>query len=461
MNCPNCQIANPEGARFCFNCGTAMQIACSNCGTQLAPAARFCFNCGQPVKRDQEPGVGGQGSGAREQVSVAPSVADPQPASPGPSVDSRLQQYIPKELLGKLQAARANRSMAGERRIVTVLFCDVKGSTSMAEMLDPEEWAEIMNGAFEYLIKPVYKYEGTLARLMGDAILAFFGAPIGHEDDPRRATLAGLEIVESIKPYRERVKRERGFDFDVRVGINTGLVVVGEVGSDLRVEYTAMGDAVNVAARMEQAAEPGTVLISRNTHKAISKLFDFESLGELEVKGKSEPVAAYRVIGAREGAVAERGIDGLSSPLVGRERELRMLQLKVGETLGGSGQIVSVTGEAGLGKSRLLAELRKTLPPSIHWHEGRSLSYETNTPYAPFIDLFTEHFELRADDTDEQKYEKVRSGVEEALPGQSDMVAPFLASMMGIKLAGDARERVRYWSHPRCVDARSTRSQVT
>jgi len=195
-------------------------------------------------------------------------------------------------LLSKLETARATRSMAGERRIVTVLFCDVKGSTGLAEMLDPEEWADIMNDAFKFLIEPIYRYEGTLARLMGDAILAFFGAPIGHENDPQRAVLAGLDIVEGMKTYREQIRKERGFDLNVRIGINTGLVVVGEVGSDLRVEYTAMGDAVNVAARMEQTAEPGTVQISASTYKSVSNLFEFAPLGEIEIKGKAEPLTA-------------------------------------------------------------------------------------------------------------------------------------------------------------------------
>ena len=148
---------------------------------------------------------------------------------------------------------------SSERRVVTMLFCDVTGSTAAADNLDPEEWAEIMNGAFEHLISPIYRYEGTLTRLMGDAILAFFGAPIAHEDDPQRAVLAGLDIVQGIRSYQAEVKSRWNLDFGVRVGINTGLVVVGEVGSDMRVEYTAMGDAINLAARMEQTAQTGTV----------------------------------------------------------------------------------------------------------------------------------------------------------------------------------------------------------
>ena len=166
--------------------------------------------------------------------------------------------------------------MEGERRVVTMLFCDVKGSTAMAETMDPEDWAEIMNGAFERLIAPVYRYEGTLARLMGDAIFAFFGAPIAHEDDPQRAVWAGLDIISGIAAYKEQVRTEHGLDLAVRVGIHTGPVMVGQVGSDLRLEYTAMGDAVNVAARMEQTAEPGTVQITAETHRLIERFFDVE-----------------------------------------------------------------------------------------------------------------------------------------------------------------------------------------
>lgn len=458
MKCSNCQTANPEGARFCMNCGTAMPISCRNCGTQLVAQAKFCYNCGQVVDAATPP-------------SPPTSVAAPAPAleariaetsqSPPDSAAARLEQYIPRELMSKLEAARANRSMAGERRIVTVLFCDVKGSTSLAEMLDPEEWAEIMNEAFKYLIEPVYRYEGTLARLMGDAILAFFGAPIAHEDDPQRAILAALDIVEGIKPFRERMKRERGFDLNVRIGINTGLVVVGEVGSDLRVEYTAMGDAVNLASRMEQTAEPGTVQIAGNTYKSVSNLFEFEPLGDIEVKGKAEPVPAYRVLRPREGALPTRGIEGLQSPLVGRERELALLELSIGELLAGRGQIVAVMGEAGLGKSRLMAELRKSLSlqtgstsgggdnaQSLQWHEGRSLSYEMATPYAPFTHLFSSLFGLRTEDTNEEKYGKVKARVGEVLAGQVDDVAPFLATLLGIKLPKGDAELVKYLDPP-------------
>ncbi|HET9910052.1 MAG TPA: adenylate/guanylate cyclase domain-containing protein, partial [Anaerolineales bacterium] len=198
----------------------------------------------------------------------------------------KLDRYLPQELITKLEAARSRNSMVGERRVITMLFCDVKGSTAAAEKVDPEVWTDIMNGVFEYMIRPIYKYEGLVPRLMGDAILAFFGAPITHEDDPQRAVLAGLEIQDGIRSYAEEVRLKHGLEFGLRVGINTGLVVVGEIGSDLRMEYTAIGDAINLAARMEQTAQVGTIQISDETYKLVAPFFDVEALGEVEVKGK-------------------------------------------------------------------------------------------------------------------------------------------------------------------------------
>ena len=238
--------------------------------------------------------------------------------------------------------------MQGERRTVTVLFCDVAGSTAMAEQLNPEDWAEIMNDAFQYMTGPIERYEGTVARLMGDAILAFFGAPVAHEDHPQRAVLAGLDIVEGVDAFREEITKEYGLDFNVRVGINTGPVVVGEVGSESAGEYTAMGDAVNLAARMEQSAEPGTVLVAENTYSLIEPLFDFEPLRPIEVKGKAEPVAAFRVKGPKSEPGRVRGIAGLSAPIVGRDNELDTLRRIVSELIEGRGQIVCVIGEPGL-----------------------------------------------------------------------------------------------------------------
>lgn len=297
----------------------------------------------------------------------------------------QFQPYIPEAMLAKLEGAREHIARAGERRVVTMLFCDVTGSTSAAERLDPEEWTEIINGAFERMIPSVYQYEGIVARLMGDAILAFFGAPIAHEDDPQRAVLAGLDIVAALRPYREQVSNRFDIDFNVRVGINTGLVVVGEVGSDLRMEYTALGDAINVAARMEQTAQPGTVQIAQDTYKLISNLFEFEDLGEIDIKGKAGPVHAYRVLRRKTVSGQARGIEGLHAEIVGRDAELAVLSRIASNLKQGIGRIVFVLGEAGLGKSRLVSEMRAIFEkvPGLdgNWYQTTSLSYESNQAY--------------------------------------------------------------------------------
>ena len=439
MNCSNCQTTNPAEAKFCMKCGSALEARCPSCGSELPAEALFCFKCGA-------------------------SLAEPEGAPDVKPAQASIEQYIPAELMAKLESARASGGMQGERRVVSILFCDVEGSTAAAEKLDPEEWAEIMNGAFEHLISPVYRYEGILARLMGDAILAFFGAPIGHEDDPQRAVMAGLDIIQDIAPYRQRVKEDWGLEFNVRVGINTGLVVVGEVGSDLRVEYTAQGDAVNLASRMEQSAAPGTVQITEDTHRLVAPLFEFQDLGGIEVKGKSEPVRSYRVLRRREVPGQLRGIEGLSSPLVSREKEMEALRGFIGELHQGRGQLFSVMGEAGLGKSRLMAELRKSLDSAgvlddgdiesratgngVAWYEGRSQSYETTTPYAPIISLLGGIFDIRTEQADTEKYGRIFTRLSNLMPDRASEVAPFIASVMGVQLAGEEAERVRYLQPP-------------
>jgi class 3 adenylate cyclase len=280
--CSNCQSENRQEARFCKRCGSWLSANCPFCDVALPEAAIFCDHCGrqlngQSLTVTQPPLISSPletSQSSQVTSDILPTISRPKPApvsSSEPTIEqangSQLQQYISEEMRNKLEAARASGDMVGERRVVTMMFCDVKGSTAAAEQLDPEEWSEIINGAFEHMIKPVYTYEGTVARLMGDGILAFFGAPLAHEDDPQRAVLAGLDIVAEIAPYRERIKASWGVELDVRVGINTGLVVVGAVGSDLRMEYTALGDAINLASRMEQAALPGTVQIAQDTYK--------------------------------------------------------------------------------------------------------------------------------------------------------------------------------------------------
>lgn len=315
-------------------------------------------------------------------------------------------RYVPPEMLAKIDAARATNTMRGERRTVTMLFADIQGSTTAAEGLDPEEWTEIINGAFERLIAAVYRYEGTLARLLGDAVLAFFGAPIAHEDDPVRAVRAGLEIVEAMESYKREIEARWGLSIGVRVGISTGLVVVGEVGSDLRVDYTALGDAVNVAARMEQTAEPGTVRLTARTWDLVADQFDAEEIGPVAVKGRSEPVVAYRAIAYRPHPEASR-----DRPLIGRNEPLERLVSLCRELRGGSGWVATIIGEAGIGKSRLLAEIRfraeeqasaahaYDTPGEVSWMAAFVESYDTSVPYSSVRDLLRRWW--RIGDTDD------------------------------------------------------------
>ncbi len=313
---------------------------------------------------------------------------------------------------------------AGERRVITVLFCDVVGSTALAGRLDPEEWAEVMNEAFRYMIAPVEEYGGMVARLMGDAVLAFFGAPQAHEDDPQRAILAGLGIVNGMRPFIHQFEQDYGLAFNVRVGINTGPVVVGEMGMGQMGEYTAMGDAINLAARMEQTAAPGTVQISDDTYRHVAPLFDVWDLGGIPVKGKDEPVHAYRVLGLEMQPGRLRGLEGIHAPLVGRDRELARLGDILTALRDGQSRIVYLIGEAGLGKSRLIAEARQMWRAQLAatngaadplwrgWTEFVAVSFGASRPY-DLLKRQVRHFcNIRETDTPIVVHERLRALVD-------------------------------------------------
>jgi class 3 adenylate cyclase/tetratricopeptide (TPR) repeat protein len=346
----------------------------------------------------------------------------------------------------RLEAAPASDPVArtgtqsGERRVVTMLFCDVRGSTAMAEELDPEDWTDVMNEAFEHLIAPVVRHEGTVARLMGDAILAFFGAPTAHEDDPQRAVMAGLEIVSSITALREKLARERGLDLNVRVGINTGPVVVGDVGSELKQEYSAMGDAVNVAARMEQTAEPGTVQITEDTYRLVSDLFEVESLGGVELKGKRKPVSSYRVLGRRDAPWTVRAARRLDAPLVGREPEMRVIRAALEGAQEGRGGVVLLCGDPGLGKSRLIEEANaiwSELEPGDdrRWDFWRCVPYDTMQPYAQYRRLIRERAGVKETDDAETVRTRIAALMEAiALEGWEARSERVARALLGVEL---------------------------
>jgi class 3 adenylate cyclase/tetratricopeptide (TPR) repeat protein len=417
MICPHCQTENPAQARFCFNCGTPLAQRCANCQSDLGPGARFCSNCGQPVN------VQTPADSARL---------------------ARLAAAAPAHLADKIRSV----PLTSERRIVTCLFADVVGSTSLAERMDADDWTEIMNRAFDQLSPAIYRYEGTIARLLGDALLAFFGAPVAHEDDPVRAVHAALELLALTRAYAQEVRQRYGIEFAIRVGLNTGHVVVGNVGSDLKYEYTAMGDAVNLAARMQSAARPMTVLISEHTYRHIAPVFDCLDLGPIEVKGKAEPVRVYEVQGPKAAPGRGRGLQaaGLESPLVGREAELARLLQTSAAVQAGLGRVVAIIGEAGLGKSRLIAEWRRgvqlnTPTNTIQWFEGRCLSYGQGLAYHLLIDLLRSLIGVPAT-ANEPTTRAALEGITSELCGDKALeVLPYLGHLLSLKLGAAALER--------------------
>ena len=267
MKCPKCQTDNKEGARFCIECGNKFDLKCPQCGHSLPPVAKFCDECGYHLYKLKE----------------------------APPIDySKPNSYTPKSLADKILTTRS--SIEGERKLVTVLFADVANYTSMSEKLDPEEVRQIVDGCFHILMDEIHKWEGTITQFTGDGLMALFGAPIAHEDHAQRACYAALSIQKALVEYGEKVRKERGLEFKLRVGINSGQVVVGSIGDDLRMDYTAIGDTTNLAARVEQAAKPGEVWMSQETRNIIRGYFKEESVGKVPLKGKAQPQNLYRLI---------------------------------------------------------------------------------------------------------------------------------------------------------------------
>ena len=361
---------------------------------------------------------------------------------------SRLNAAAPAPLIEKMRSAK----LSGERKPVTALFADVVGSTALAEQMDPEDWTAMMNEAFDHLSKAVFRYEGTIAQLQGDAMLAFFGAPVAHEDDPERAVMAALDMIAATNEFAAQLKRTQGIDFRIRAGINTGPVVVGNVGSDLRYEYTALGDAMNTAARMQTAAQPGDVLVTENTYRLAREAFDAEDLGGIEVKGKSEPVHAYRILGRRATPGSKRGLAavGLDSPMVGRDDVLDRLAGLVPIVRAGRGRVAFLMGEPGIGKSRLLVELRRSLEasatavePAPHWVEARCVSYGRNLPYHLLIDLVRSILGIGPNATEAEARQILDRELAILVGDESGDVVPYFAHLLALPLRADEVDRTK------------------
>ncbi len=387
MRCVNCQTELIPGKQFCHACGTRAPLACTNCGSTIDPGFRFCPECGTPV--------------------AAETAGAPPPAAPAADDRlTRLAQDIPEVLAAKIRASQG--AIAGERKLVTVMFCDLVGSTAIAERLDPEEYRDLLEEYMAIAFREVYRVEGIITHLAGDGVMSLFGAPIAHEDAPYRAVYAALAIRDALAALHVQ-ERGRDIDLQVRIGVHTGPVVVGTVGSDLKMDYTAIGDTTNLAQRLQSVADPGMVIISEATHRLVRGFFEVLPARRFEVKGKREPVVAHEVRGLSSAttAIAVAEARGLT-PLVGRQEELAQLLACFDRLAGALPQVVTVVGDAGSGKSRLLYELKQRLADvPVTFFEARCSAMTQSVPYAPWVTMLRQYFELGADDDAEAACAKI------------------------------------------------------
>ncbi len=412
MKCPKCQIDNRDGAKFCIECGEKFQQTCPECQKTLPVSAKFCDECGHNLSAEQKP----------------PDYSEP-------------QSYTPKFLADKILTNRS--AIEGERKRVTILFADVANYTALAEKLDPEEVHQIMDGCFKILMDEIHKYEGTINQFTGDGVMALFGAPVAHEDHAQRACHAALAIQKGISAYGETIKKNYGSGFEIRIGLNTGPVIVGAIGDDLRMDYTAVGDTVNMASRMENLAEAGTVLASAHTHKIARDFFEFESLGEIRVKGKEAPQTAFRLV--KKGEVVSRieasAAKGLTR-FVGRQNSMAALEEAYVHVKSGHGQVVGLVGEAGVGKSRLVLEFRNKLSGEENtWLEGRCLHYGSSIVYLPILELLKTYFQFFEEDREYLVKKKIKEGMLGLDEKLEDAVSP-LQEILSVQPEDDAFARL-------------------
>jgi class 3 adenylate cyclase len=381
MKCPKCQHFNDVAAKVCEECAAPLAKTCENCGHQVSSTAKFCSECGNPT-----------GLATITQTSLG---------SP--------KTYTPKHLAAKILNSEA--ALEGERKQVTVLFADLKGSTELLADLDPEEARKLLNPVLELMMEAVHHYEGTVNQAAGDGIMALFGAPIAHEDHAIRACYAALRMQQRAKQHAEVVFRTHGLNLQVRVGLNSGEVVVGTVGGDLRMDYTAVGRTTHLAARMEQLANPGTILMTTSTLELVDGFVTVKALGPIPVKGLITPLEVHEVTGVgpvrtRFQSGARRGL----TPFVGRERELTQLRQAQRLADSGHGQVIALVAEAGVGKSRLVFELAHS-PDREEWlvMECAAVSYGKAMSYLPVVNLLKGYFEITEQDSQQTIGDKVKT----------------------------------------------------
>ena len=424
MRCAGCGHANPERAKFCLECGTPLAARCAGCGSELPPAAKFCGECGARA-----------GDGAAAPGRAAPAVRAP-------------RDYTPKHLAERILQSRS--ALEGERKQVTVLFADVKSSMELAEQAGAEAWHGILEGFFEILADGIHRFEGTVNQYTGDGIMALFGAPIAHEDHAQRACYAALQLLERLREYGRTVRREHGLDFATRIGLNSGEVVVGKIGDDLRMDYTAQGHTVGLAQRVESLAEADTCFVSRATAELVSGYFALEDLGDFRVKGSAEALRVHRLAGVgtarnRFDVSRSRGL----SRFVGRAHEVRTLEAALAAARAGHGAVVGVVAQAGTGKSRLCFEfLESCRAAGFAVHEGRAVAHGKSIPLIPILEIFRSYFAIGERDDERAAREKI-AGRLLLLDANFRDVLPVLFDFLGVadpaepppRMEAEARQR--------------------
>jgi class 3 adenylate cyclase/tetratricopeptide (TPR) repeat protein len=382
MKCPKCYKENPEGSKFCLECGQNLDHRCAHCGKELPHAAKFCNVCGHKIEQP------------------------PETSKPIPPSDS-------------------------ERKHVTVLFSDMSGYTAMTEKLDPEEVKEIMGEIFGEISKVVAKYGGFIEKFIGDAVMAIFGAPISHEDDPVRAIKASREIHDIVSSLSSKYEKRIGKALCMHTGICTGLVVTGEVNLE-KGTHGVLGDTINLAARLSGLAKPVEIVVSPETYQRTEGYFRFEKLELTKVKGKEKPIQIYRVLSPREEPAKKHRLSGMRAELIGRKVEMGRLQEALNNVKQGKGSIFSIVGDAGTGKSRLIEEFRAPLSSlDTQWREGHCYAYAQNIPYFPLMDLLSRAWQIEEGDSSKIVGEKVELGITNLL-GKENEVIPYVGTLFSL-----------------------------
>ena len=401
MECPECQVENRDEAKFCKKCGAELILVCPACGHKYERDCSFCDECGQ--------------------ILCAPSQSEP-------STKTTIQQEDIDSTFDEKD--RVCTPIEGERKYAAILFSDLSGYTAMSEKLDPEELKEIMSRIFGEIAQVVANYEGFIEKFIGDAVMAIFGVPKAHEDDPIRAIKAAKEIHDLVDKISPQIEKRIGQSICMHSGVNTGVVVTGAINLEEGIHGVA-GETVNIASRLCDLASKGLILVGSDTYKRAESHFLFENLEPTMVKGKKDPIQVYKVLSAKEKPETVHRLKGLRANLTGRKAELSELVDAVENLKKGEGRIFSICGTAGTGKSRLVEEFKKSIDlKRIQWVEGHAYAYSQNISYFPFIDLLNRLFQIDDDDPPENRKIKVESGIENLL-GKNEFF-PFIGSLYSI-----------------------------